>query len=533
MIEETPGAAPDTRREPPDDSTSSLASVILIDRREDIAGICGRVDTAPTFAVVLHAPGGNRQLATELGIRRLQRHAEESGKVVAIATSNVALSSRARQVGIPVARRPEHVRWDAPGRRVVRLGHKSLAAPALGRYVQVGVLLGAALVIVALVLTMAPSAKIVVYPPTETRSSVITVTASKDRTDIDFADLKVPASQVVSKQHITLAIKTTGKASVGTDPAKVLVTITNPTAAEITVPQGTVLLSGATYIPFLLDLDTKIPAGTSAIQQASAQRPGVEGNVAPATVKGWLDAKFRQLTATNPAAAAGGANKDVTAVDARDVAALRQLAQEMETSETVKRGILTDRPHDAVFLGTATTKVDYTDPSDKIGKPSDLLLLDVDVTVRADAILQSTLDEVARNVLRGDSTVGEFIPGSVTAVETGARQVDTTAGEVKTELQVQGEFAKNLTAETVKNAVKGKSEDDAKSTLKSQYGIQDSDVNVTPGWSPWLPRFNFRIGVDLRSKPVTPDASTNEGTAANGSTPTAVATPAASSTASP
>jgi hypothetical protein len=533
LIEETPGPVldphDDSQGDPPDDSTSSLASVVVIDRREDIAGICGRVDTAPTFAVVLHAPGGNRQLATELGIRRLQRHAEESGKVIAIATSNVALSSRARQVGIPVARRPEHVRWDAPGRRVVRVGHKSLAAPAFGRYVQAGVLIGVAAVFIVLLLTMAPSAKIVAYPPTETLTKTITITASKDRTDIDFANLLVPASQVVSKQQMTLAVKTTGKTSVGVEAAKVLVTITNPTAAEVTVPKGTVMLAGPAYIPFQLDKDTTIPAGKSAIQQASAQRPGIEGNVAAATVKGWADENFRKLGLTNPAAAAGGTNQDVAAVDARDVAAIRQLAQELQTSDTVKRGIITDRPHDAVFLGTATTTVDYTDPSAQTGKASDLLLLPVDVTVQADAVLQSTLDQVARTVLRGDNTVGEFIPGSVTAVETGARQVDAASGSIKTEIQVQGEFARNLTSENLKNAVKGKSADDAKSTLNSQYGIQDSDVKVSPGWAPWLPRFNFRIGVDLRSKPVTPDASTNKGAAANGSTPT----PAATTTASP
>jgi hypothetical protein len=530
LIDDKPGTDRDQEGDTPDDSTSSLASVVMIDRREDIAGICGRVDTAPTFAVVLHAPGGNRQLATELGIRRLQRHVEESGKVVAIATSNVALSSRARQVGIPVARRPEHVRWDAGGRRVVRVGHKSVAAPAFGRYVQAGVIIGVAAIFIILALTMAPSANIVAYPPTETLTKVITITASKDRTDIDFTNLQVPASQVVSKQHLTLAVKTTGKASVGVDPAKVLVTITNPSAAEVTVPQGTVLLGGPAFFPFELDKDTTIPAGKSAIQQATAQRPGIEGNVAAGTVKGWLDEPFRKLTVTNPAAGAGGTNQDVAAVDARDIAAMRQLAQDLQTSDSIKRTIITNRPHDAVFLRTATTKVDYKDPATQAGTPSDLLLLDVDITVQADAVLQSTLDQVARTVLRGDNTVGEFIPGSVTAVETGARQVDADSGEIRTEIQVQGEFARNMTADTIKNAVKGKSADDAKSTLKSQYGIQDSDVSVSPGWAPWLPRFDFRIGVDLRSKPVTPDASINKGTAANGSTPipaTATASPAA------
>ena len=63
-----------------------VASVVLVERPEDVAAICGRVDAAPTWAVVIHAPEGNRQLSTELGMRRLIHHAQDGGKVIAIAT---------------------------------------------------------------------------------------------------------------------------------------------------------------------------------------------------------------------------------------------------------------------------------------------------------------------------------------------------------------------------------------------------------------------------------------------------------------
>src|SRR5690606_21195862 len=100
-----------------------------IERAEDVAGVCGRLDTAPTWAIVIHAPDGNRQLSTELGMRRLLRHAEESGRMVAVATRSSSLASRARGLGVPVARKPDHIRWDAPGRVVWRLGGMSIAAP--------------------------------------------------------------------------------------------------------------------------------------------------------------------------------------------------------------------------------------------------------------------------------------------------------------------------------------------------------------------------------------------------------------------
>ena len=166
--------------------TDGLASVVVIDKREDVAAICGRVDGSPTYAVVIHAPAGNRPLSTELGMRRLQRHAEDSGRVVAIATTNTALASRARQVGVPVARRPDHVRWDSGGKRVVRLFGRSVVAPSVGGYVVFVLAAFFALAFAALALTMAPTATIVATPPVETIEKVVTISASADSAKVDL-----------------------------------------------------------------------------------------------------------------------------------------------------------------------------------------------------------------------------------------------------------------------------------------------------------------------------------------------------------
>ena len=480
---------------------SGLASVVLIDRREDIAAICGRVDTAPTFAVVIHAPDGNRQLSTELGMRRLARHAEEAGKVVAIATTSVELGSRARQVGIPVSRRPEHVRWDSGGRRVLRLGGRSFAPPSLGRYVQLLVIGAVALAFVGLALTMAPSADVVVYPPVETLSQVVTVTASKSRDTVDTNSLQVPARDVSAKRTVTLAVHTSGKVNVGTVAAKVGVTITNPGTAVVTVPAGTVVQAGADGPGFSLDGEAKVVAGGTLEGVATAVKAGAAGNVPAGTITAWADAKYRGLQVTNAEPAGGGLNEERPAVDGRDVTAIKALAESLAKSETLKQGLVEARPHDAVFLRTAETTITYGEPSAVAGTLADFLLLDVSVEIKAMAVVESTLNEVARAVLRPKGGAGEFLPGSVTAVETGARQVDKESGEIRTELRLQGEFARNLTGQALKEAVKGRSPGAAKSTLAERYGIQDSEVSVSPGWAPWLPRFDFRISVEMKTRP--------------------------------
>lgn len=512
-----------------DGDDGGLASVVRIDRREDIAGICGRVDGAPTYAVVVHAPDGNRQLATELGMRRLKRHAEESGKVVAIATRALSVASRARQVGIPVAARPEHVRWDAGGQRVLRVAGRSFALPSVGRWGQALVLLAVAAGLAALLLTVGPSGHVVAYPPVETLSQVITITASADQGEIDLANFKVPASQVSSEQHITLAMMTTGTALVGTQSAKVAVTITNPTATAVELPAGTVLLAGTDLQPFELDAKAAIPAGLAISAAATAARPGAAGNVAASTVTGWLDAANRTLKATNPAPAAGGLDQPRPAVAAEDVIAIKALADQLNQSDAVRKGLAAARPHDAVFLGSATASVSYDGPDSPVGTPTDLLTLDVRVDVTALAILQQTLEAVARSVLGADQGAGEFISGSVRALETGATKSDAEAKTVTTEIRVTAEFARNVTRDGLKDAAKGKSADSAKSTLAERYGIQDSEVSVSPGWAPWLPRFAFRIDVDLRSR----DTEKQPGSTPNSNDRTRTPGPAASPTAGP
>lgn len=503
-----------------------LASVVLVEKRDDIASVCGKVDSAPTFAVVVHAPRGNRALSTELGMRRLERHGEESGRIVAIATRSGALAARARQCRIPVASRPEAVRWDSGGHKVLRFfGNHSVVLPSFGGAGQWIAVLVIAAVFGFLALTVAPAAEITVTPPMETLSKTVTITAASGRGDIDLVQLLVPARELSSSQKITLAIPTTGKALVPTQPAKVAVVITNPGAKEITVPARAILL-GPGNATFALDEDTVVGPGKAAPASATCTQPGKSGNVGPNTVKSFQDPALKDLPVNNATAAQGGLDEERPAVDARDLASLKALAASLEKSETIKARVLEDRPHDAVFLKTAKTVVSSGELSAAVGAPADVVLVDVRVSVTALAIPQETLEKVARGVLLQGRGPGELVAGTVSAKETGARQVNADDGTVRTELLLSGQFVRNVTRDGLRKAVKGKSEDDARSTLARQYGIQDADVSLSPGWAPWLPRFDFRIDVSYRSPaPTSPAGVKAEAPSANG-TPVPTVTPA-------
>ena len=502
--EAAPASAPPAEPPPPQPEpertepvASDRASVVVVDANEDIATICGRIDTAPTYAVVVHAPGGNRDMSREIGMRRLKRHAEESGRTVAIATPSVSLASRARQVRIPCARKPEHVRWDAAGRVVVRLGNASVLIPPLGRYLQVLLIVAVALAAVAALLAVGPSARVTAYPPTETIETRISITASPAYTEVDVAALRVPAQYVSSSRTVTLAIPTTGTRPRGVDSAVVTVTVRNAGDEDVELPSGTVFLTDSEAPNFELRDDATIPAGGTEYVAAFALTPGAVGNIEAGQIRGIAGSQHPDLRAENESAAGGGADEAAAAVDPVDIMTIRDLAGQLAVVNAIKATIIEDRPHDAVFLDTATVEVVSGQPSDVSGAFAEVLVMDVRVSVTALAVVSAVLDEVALAVL-GEGQEGEFIPGSVSAVETGARLYDTASQVIQTELLLRGEFARNFSSGDIESAVSGQSEESAAAILAERYGIEDAQIDVTPGWAPRLPRFGFRIDVVLR-----------------------------------
>jgi len=479
------------------DEDQPLASVIQIGRHEDIASICGRIDAAPTYAVVISVPGGNRSLSREIGLRRVIRHAEESGRTIAFATTSSALSSRARSLRIPVARKPEHVRWDAGGRVILRVAGRSIAVPAVGRLMQMAIIAAVALLVATAAFTIGPKATIVASPPAIAADRVITVTASPSIGEPDYALLRLPAEEVSSSRLVTVVVPTTGQAMVGTQPAQVTVTATNSTAAPVTIPAGS-LLDTVTGLKFALNAEATMAPGETQYLAASAVEPGEAGNIGPDSITGFVDPALALIRAVNAGNAGGGLSEPRRAVAAEDVENLRDTAANLNSVDAVRRTIVADRPHDAILMDTAAAEVELGEPSPLPGAVADSVAMEVLVRVSALAITGAVLGELGRVVLEPPADGDELIEGSVVAVETGDRRA-AEAGEVTTELRIGGQFATGVTRRGVEDAVSGKSVSEAKSILETRYGIQEAAVEVSPGWAPRLPRFGFRIDVEFRT----------------------------------
>ncbi len=430
-------------------------------------------------------------------MRRLVRHADETGRVIAIATRSRTLAERARQAGLPVARRPHQVRWDAGGKYVLRLGPLTLVAPAVGRFVQVAVIVGIAAVALFLLLTMAPAGTVIAYPPSETLAETVTVTIVRDLADPDWDAPRLPAVTVSATRSYTLAVPATGTVRVGVGYARAPVVITNATAADVVVAAGTALLGGPDFLDFELESDVTVPRNGTATATVIARQPGERHNLPANTITGWFEERYRFLAVNNPEPASGGTSEPRPSPSEADVIAIRQLAASLADADEVRADLAAARPHDAVFLRTASVKTDLGTPRPPIGTPSPVLLLDVTVEVSALAVPSAALESLARRVLLPAGSEGDLLPGTVRASETGASQYAPDADAFTATLRITAEFARGLTAAAIEDAVRGRRPSEAKSILRERYAIEEADVRVVPGWAPFLPRFGFRLDVRL------------------------------------
>ena len=483
---------------------ATVAAVVPVGRHEEIDGICGRIDAAPTLAVVLHAPAGNPALAGELGMRRVARHARTRGRMLAIATRSGALARRARRQRVPVAATPGGVHWGSGGKAVLRLGRATLLLPPVERYAPravVGLLALAALVIL---FTLAPAATVTVYPPVQRVERLVVARASPRVETPDLETLTLPAEAVSAERSILLAVPATGTATRGVSAATVTLVVSNPTGEAVAVPAGSIVFALPAFVSFALDEAVTVPAGGETRVAATSLAAGEAGNVAAGAIAQWRNQSFLALDVTNPEAAAGGVDGDARTVAANDLRALEALAADLAGDVALAALLAEARPGHAVIARSVAATVELGAPSAAEGEPAAAVFAEARVAVRAMAIPPAALETLARSLLEAPAGLGALVPGTVVAVETGRAQRDHADGSRTSELRLSAAFPDAPAPAEVEDAVRGRRIGSAQAELRSRYGSDDVEIALSPGWAPWLPRFGARIDVAYAVRPPEP-----------------------------
>lgn len=136
----------------------------IVHHDDTLTAIFGKIDAADSPRVALVAHHGNDELATPLGMRRLRRYVDRSGKDVMIVTRSRAIRARAREVGLAVVGNLKRVDFERYGRTGISIGGALVPLPGLGTLLRLAAILIAIVVISAAILLYLPEATITLYP---------------------------------------------------------------------------------------------------------------------------------------------------------------------------------------------------------------------------------------------------------------------------------------------------------------------------------------------------------------------------------
>ena len=169
----------------------------IVRRDDTLTAIFGKIDAADSPRVALVAHHGNDELATPLGMRRLRRYVDRSGKDVMIVTRSRAIHARAREVGLAVVGNLKRVDFERYGRTGISIGGTLVPLPGLGTLLRLAAILIALVAIGAAGLLYLPEATITLYPtltPQRYNASVTLIAAATG---------PLGAGQLAAQRHST------------------------------------------------------------------------------------------------------------------------------------------------------------------------------------------------------------------------------------------------------------------------------------------------------------------------------------------
>ncbi len=488
--------------------------VIHLDPDDPIASIRDKIIWADAPRVVLVVPYRNRAMRDKMNLKLVQRTAIDEAISVALVAYHQDTAKLAREIGLPVfwtkrgllgghnwsgAAEPQFL----PGEQEDDLKVVAPPEPRISRtyriagIITLGVLI---LVIAATTLLLVPTAKITLYPVSESTSAKVQIVASASQKTVNTLLGQIPASfsdlAIEGSEEVTPA----NKKDVPDARASGIVVFTSKSDQPIKIPKGTaVSTSSGVPVRFATQADADVQPRGRAEVSVMAIDPGPSGNVARFTVNTVEGPFALALNVVNSNNMAGGTVKRVPVVDEADKqrvadALVRRLRQDALTRyrAALKEGEFVAPESVTVTLDTKT--FDHL-----VDEPADVLKLTGSATARGLIVNGADANIVALDRLKATVRPGfellpdtiEFVPGALTG---------TTADSVRFELTAKGQMATAIDRGTVTTGVRGMGLSDATAWLNKSFALRrDPDISLRSDVLNMgrLPFFAFRMQVDV------------------------------------
>lgn len=474
--------------------------IVIVEPTDDIAAICGKMDIGPSDQVILVARGRNRALRSELGLPRIKRHAELTGKELALVTRNRELRSRARQLHLPVFNSVKGVWFGRRPSWIIAIGAYSWAIPrpSLQGLIRPVGMFSLLLGLVILAYLFIPSATVTVQPQTETVVRIIPVMGSPSMLQVSVPDLAVPGrpTRVVVPLEI-IAPASGSDQVVGDKRAAGEVQFTNKTNSVQTVPAGTIV-STDDGRQFQTLVEVRLPdqgeAKTSVPVQAV--NPGEGGNISAQAIK-HVEGLGDVVAVTNERGFNGGSNRTVKTVTERDIASARAAARRLGHDLGLRR--LSEESKGQSVAVPESVELALTDErlNAKAGDPADYLSYNATAVMNVLVLDRNDLRKLAQAVLQPPGSERLILESSLDVRPLVVRGYNALDQKVDIDVLAMAVVAPPLDLERLKEAISGRSKRDTEAYLRNYGGFQRVTVETKPSWL-GLPRLTRRITIQVQ-----------------------------------
>lgn len=493
-----------------------MAHLVEVTRDEPIASIRAKLTSSEERDIILVVPRRTKALQNGIGARVIARAVVDHGLRLAVVTRDGSVSHHVSEAGLSVfgtiGAAEQASRWRSPrepsaiGRAPAKVNqivaesqrpeHRSWAERI------VGVLLLALLLvaIAAFTVFLIPEATIEVQPAVQTLAAEVRLSVSTEIDEIDYEQVRIPGTVVSTLVQGTWSQPTTSRVDSADARATGSVVIINQLSTAVTVPAGTIVSTGAGMpVAFRTMAEAQLPAqkGATVTVPVEAVDPGPSGNVGAYLINTLQGPLATQCTVVNDQPTQGGSVRQVGVVTEGDRERLRAgLLQRLESEAHNAIQSLLD---EGTVAPQETLRVasEYPEVWDKmLNEEADQLTLTMKVEFEETSFKMADVNQIAVAGLKGVVPEGYELDTSNLRYDITSLQV-SDEGLLTLIVVATGDAVATLDSAHVRSLVQGLTPEEARSALAALPLAADPTIVLTPSWVETLPRFGFRIRVNI------------------------------------
>jgi len=391
----------------------------------------------------------------------------------------------------------------------------SLKVPDFNKFRKIliigGIVFASIIVLFFLFGNLLNKATITIQTTTQPVNASITLNLDTAAKSLNTANSTVPAVAQSTQKSSSQSVPTTGQVNNG-NKATGSVTITcsglscctlNSSGNYPVIPSGTGLSSNG--VSFVTQSSVQMSnsnshgcSATSGSANVIAVSGGANGNL-PSNSSFTISGRdYSSYSANNSSAFSGGTDNMVNAVSQNDINAATQKIGSQDTS-SVKTALENQLKQAGLvpIVGTFNTGTANTVASPTLGSAGNQVTVTQTVTYTMLGVQQSYLSQLVTNSVNQQINTSQqsIVDDGVSTAQYNVLQSNGTTAQVT--MQATASVGAKLDTSTIKQEVAGKKTADVESTIKSNPGVTDVTVKLSPFWVSSVPTDQKKIVINI------------------------------------